>query len=158
MKRNAFSLVELIFVIVLMGVLTGIGFYMSQPSYTKKDAQYTLLKLKEARYRAIGFETADGSCSEGGWIKFEEISLENDSTNTKHDIKSAITYDTSILTNINKTICFDSLGRPHDGNRSDFTAPLLSSDLTITLSKSGDKDTNITLYCGTGYAIIPCNN
>ncbi len=56
MKRNAFSLLELIFVIVLIGVISGIGFYMSRPDYSRQDAQYTLLKLKEARYRALGYD------------------------------------------------------------------------------------------------------
>jgi prepilin-type N-terminal cleavage/methylation domain-containing protein len=153
MKRNGFSLVELIFVIVLMGVLTGVGFYLSRPDYTRQDAQYTLLKLKEARYRAIGFETSDGSCSNGGWVEFKTNDI---ITNTSSDNVSEHTIKSTISPT--KTICFDSLGRPHDGNRSDFTAPLLANDLNITFSSSNGKETNITLYSGTGYAIIPCNN
>jgi prepilin-type N-terminal cleavage/methylation domain-containing protein len=153
MKRNAFSLIELIFVIVLIGVISGIGFYMSRPDYTRQDAQYTLLKLKEARYRAIGFQTSNGSCSDAGWIEFktDDIIANNSSDNlSEHKIKSNIS--------LTKTICFDSLGRPHDGNRSDFTAPLLPNDLIITFSSNNTQETNITLYSGTGYAIIPCNN
>lgn len=157
MKKNAFSLVELIFVIVLIGVLAGIGFYYSRPDYTRQDAQYTLLKLKEARYRAIGYETIDGSCSENGWVQLTIGTLSLNET-PKHEIKSNnIDFNTSILTDINKTICFDSLGRPHDGNNTTLST-LIRNNFNITFSSNSGEETNITLYSGTGYAIIPCNN
>ena len=156
MKRHAFSLIELIFVIVLMGVLAGIGFYYSRPDYVRQDAQYTLLKLKEARYRAIGFETGDGSCSEAGWVQLTKDALSSNEA-PKYEIKSTISYDTNILTDAKKTICFDSLGRPHDGNDTRL-GTLIHNDFNITFNKTGAHDVNITLFSGTGYAIIPCNN
>ena len=110
--RHAFSLLELIFVIVLIGIISGIGFYTAQPDVTKQDAQYTLLKLKEARYRAIGFETGNTNCSDGGWITLTKTALSNASDNNDsmpREIKSEV--NTTIM-----TLCFDSLGRPHDGN------------------------------------------
>lgn len=149
MMKNAFSLIELIFVIVLMGVLAGIGFYMSRPDPTRTDAQYTLLQLKEARYRAIGYETEDENiCSEGGWVQLAEASLENDGSISKHDIKSAISPD-------GLTICFDSLGRPHDENKTSLDS-LLRVPLDINFTTKGGGKSTIRLYPQSGYAIIPC--
>lgn len=157
MKRNGFSLVELIFVIVLIGVLAGIGFYMSRPDYARQDAQYTLLKLKEARYRAIGNDRLDPS----GCVTLTPSALSNNET-PRHEIKStwnqiqASTHTGGLHNLTDNTVCFDSLGRPHDGN--DITlSSLLSDNLTVTFI-SGDKNATIRLYNGTGYAIIPCNN
>lgn len=150
MKRYAFSLVELIFVIVLMGVLSGIGFYMSRPDPTRADAQYTLLKLKEARYRAIGYETGDGSCSEGGWVKLDTDSLENDGGTVKHEFKSTIFPGATVL-------CFDSLGRPHEGNNT-FSSSLRHVPMDINFTAPGGKKSIIRLYPQTGYAIIPCKD
>jgi prepilin-type N-terminal cleavage/methylation domain-containing protein len=144
MKRTAFSLIELIFVIVLMGVLTGIGFYMSQPDPTRADAQYTLLKLKEARYRAIGYDALDSA----GCVTLNEGNLSSDET-PKHTLKSTIVP-------LDKTICFDALGRPHEGNSTALDT-LMGTDLNITFH-NGDKNTTILLYSGTGYAIIGCKN
>ncbi len=150
MKRHAFSLVELIFVIVLMGVLTGIGFYMSRPDPTRADAQYTLLKLKEARYRAIGYESGDASCSEGGWVRLDLQTLADDGGKVRHDFKSAISPEGSIL-------CFDALGRPHDGNTTSLVS-LRHVPLDINFTAPGGKKSTIRLYPQSGYAIIPCNN
>jgi prepilin-type N-terminal cleavage/methylation domain-containing protein len=143
MKKYAFTLIELIFVIVLMGVLTGIGFYMSQPDYTKQDAQYTLLKLKEARYRALGYDAYDSS----GCVTLTPTALSNSDTSPRHDIKSALTSNIT-------TVCFDGMGKPHNGN-SVSLASLLPTDLNITFIYS-DKNSTVRLFCGTGYAIIPC--
>ncbi len=158
MKKYGFTLIELIFVIILMGVLTGVGFYMSQPDATKQDAQYTLLKLKEARYRAIGYETGDGSCSEAGWIVLNEGNLSSNESPT-HTIKSEIKLPTiTTLANTTphkpETVCFDSLGRPHDGNSTSLVS-LIRNPLDINFTK-GDKNTTIRLFPQTGYAIIPC--
>lgn len=134
--KKAFTLLELIFVIVLIGVLSGIAFYMNRPNYAQQDTQYVLLKLKEARYRAIGY---DG------------LQAENcvDLNETAVDIKSNISPK-------NKMICFDGLGRPHDGN-STALSTLLPSDMNITFTKNTHSST-ILLYKQSGYAIIKCNN
>lgn len=152
MKKTAFTLIELIFVIVLIGVLSGIGFYMNRPDVTRSDAQYTLLKLKEARYRAIGYDDYNLS----GCVTLTDAALENDDTSTIHDIKSEVTPDSTVLTNSDKTVCFDSLGRPHDGNSTALSS-VLRKNLDIVFTK-GDKNTTIRLFPQSGYAIINCKN
>ncbi len=158
MKRHAFSLVELIFVIVLMGVLTGIGFYMSRPDPTRADAQYALLKLKEARYRAIGYD--DYNESNCVTLTREALSLNKV---PRHEIKSdevsikKLSDGNDYASELeDRTICFDSLGRPHKEKNIDLSS-LVHEDLNITFEKSA-KSTSVTLFSGTGYAIIPCNN
>jgi len=144
--KNGFSLIELIFVIVVIGVLSGIGFYMSRPDYARQDAQFTLLMLKEARYRALGNDIYDPT----GCVTLTQAALSNNDT-PRHDIKSVITLSPN-----NQTVCFDGLGRPHNGNSITLNT-LMQTDLNITFRNS-DKNSSIRLFCGTGYAIIPCNN
>jgi len=149
--RHAFSLIELIFVIVLIGVISGIGFYMSRPDYARQDAQYTLLKLKEARYRAIGYDALDSS----GCVTLTKAALSNSDEAPRHEIKNepVITYTQNPAIT---TICFDSLGRPHDGH-SIALATLIQTELTIMFQNS-DKNSTIRVFPQSGYAIIPCTN
>jgi len=145
--KHAFSLIELIFVIVLIGVLSGIGFYLSRPDYTRQDAQFTLLKLKEARYRALGY---DGVIP-AGCVTLTSASLSaHDSP--KHEIRSAIAVTPATV----ETVCFDSLGRPHNGN--DITLSSLLRTTAEIVFTHGDKNSTIRLYPQTGYAIIPCTD
>ncbi|MDD2782014.1 type II secretion system protein, partial [Sulfuricurvum sp.] len=125
MKRNAFSLVELIFVVVLIGVISGIGFYMSRPDYSRQDAQYALLKLKEARYRALGYDALDNA----GCVTLTQVALSSNET-PKHEIKSTITLTPNV-----PTICFDGMGRPHNGNSVTLNT-LLPGDLNINFKNS----------------------
>jgi prepilin-type N-terminal cleavage/methylation domain-containing protein len=148
--RHAFSLIELIFVIVLIGILSGIGFYMSRPDYVRQDAQYTLLKLKEARYRALGYDALDPA----GCITLTASALSNSDEAPRHDIRSAITPINTLVPE--QMICFDSLGRPHDGNSTALNT-LLTTTVDIVFTNS-DKNSTIRLYPQTGYAIILCNN
>ncbi len=147
MKKTAFSLIELIFVIVLIGVLSGVGFYMNRSDPTRADAQYTVLKLKEARYRAIGYQSPDNFGIDGGCVTLTKEALSN-SEAPKYDIKS------TALTSPVTTVCFDALGRPHDGN-STALGTLLASDINITFQK-GSQSNTILLYKQSGYAIITC--
>jgi prepilin-type N-terminal cleavage/methylation domain-containing protein len=156
-KKHAFSLIELIFVIVLIGVLSGVGFYMSQPDATKQDAQYTMLKLKEARYHAIGYNTGNGTPINNGCVTLTKDALSNASDNNDsmhREIKSTIPLITDL--SAEQTVCFDSLGRSHNGT--DITlSSLLSTNIDIFF-KDGDKNATIRLLNGTGYVIIQCKN
>lgn len=148
---KAFSLLEFIFVIVLIGIISGIGFYTYRPNTAHEDAQYTLLKLKEARYRAIGYNALHTA----GCVTLTENALEEVNATVKHDIRSAISH-----TARNDTICFDALGRPHDMGYSIALETLTHStvDIVFENSLSTDSDTVIRLFPQSGYAIIMYNN
>lgn len=160
--KKAFTLLELIFVIVLIGVLSGIGFYMNRPDATRADTQYTLLKLKEARYRAIGYQSSTALGVDGGCVTLSKDALSNNAQ-PAHTIKSIMLL-TSVITHQNPVshsltgneICFDTLGRPHDGN-SVALDTLLHSDLNITFA-SGSKRSSIRIFPQSGYAAIMCKN
>lgn len=148
MKRPAFSLLELIFVLVIMGVLAGVGFYLTRPDATRADAQFALLKLKEARYRALGYD----ALTPQGCVELSVTSLES-GPSPKHDITSSLLPISAMSS---QTLCFDAMGRPHDGNSTELST-LIRSPLELTFVK-GDQNTTITLYPQTGYAIITCSN
>jgi prepilin-type N-terminal cleavage/methylation domain-containing protein len=147
--KKAFTLLELIFVLVLIGVLSGITFYMNRPDATRGDAQYTLLKLKEARYRSIGFDTGNGTSATSGCVTLTKEALSSNETPT-YTIKS------NTITSSVTTVCFDALGRPHDGN-STALGTLFRSDLNITF-QNNPRTCAIRLYKQSGYAIITCTN
>jgi prepilin-type N-terminal cleavage/methylation domain-containing protein len=143
--KKAFTLLELIFVIVLIGVLSGIAFYMNRPDPTRSDAQYALLKLKEARYRAIGYdELQQENC-----VDLNEAALETDNGTVQHKIKSIIDR--------NNTICFDALGRPHVGYSIDLSTLFhISIDIAFIDPANSEKNTTIRLFPQSGYATITC--
>lgn len=149
--KKAFTLLELIFVIVLIGVLSGIGFYTYRPNTPLRDAQYTLLKLKEARYRSIGYDALHSA----GCVTLEEEALEDTDESVRHDIKSTLTH-----TARNDMICFDALGQPHDMGYSINLNTLAHApiDIVFTDSSENTKSTAIRLFPQSGYAIIIGNN
>lgn len=149
--KKGYSLLELIFTIVLIGVISGIGFYTYQPHTTFQDAQYTLLKLKQARYRSIGYDTLQSS----GCVTLNENGLEESNETLPHEIKSSISH-----TARNDTLCFDSLGRPHDMGHTISLESLSHSPIDILFENrhNSDQNTRIRLFPQSGYAIIIPNN
>lgn len=160
--KKAFTLLELIFVIILIGVLSGIAFYLYRPDSSRADAQYTLLKLKEARYRAIGYDTGSGIPTVESCVVLTPTGLSTNES-PRYEIKSTVTLSLTVTSGnliphaLNgNTICFDVLGRPHDGN-STALSTLFKSDLNATFT-NGTKKSIIRLFPQSGYAIIKCNN
>ncbi len=160
--KKAYTLLELIFVIILIGVLSGIAFYLYRPDITRGDAQYTLLKLKEARYRAIGYDTGNAIAAVNSCVVLTPTAL-SDNEIPRYEIKSAVTLSLTV-TSANliphalngNTICFDALGRPHDGNSTALNT-LFKSDFNATFT-NGTKKSIIHLFPQSGYAIIKCND
>lgn len=160
--KKAFTLLELIFVIILIGVLNGIAFYMNRSDVTRSDAQYTLLKLKEVRYRAIGYDTGNSTAAAKHCVILTQTALSGNEA-PRYEIKSGVALSlTATSGNMTphplngNTICFDALGRPHDGNSTALNT-LLRSDLNATFT-NGTKTSIIRLFPQSGYAIIKCNN
>jgi prepilin-type N-terminal cleavage/methylation domain-containing protein len=126
--KTAYTLIELLFVIVIIGVLSGVGFYNFKPAYLQNDAHMVKMKIEQVRYEAIHYDRVLGEeSSEIGCIDL--ASLQNSTSTIDKNYK----FHATINPNSGK-ICFDIFGRL-DGDS--------SSDTNITLSY---QDNNITLH------------
>ena len=156
-KHNAFTLIELLFVIIAAGVLAAVGTSLYKTNHLRNDANFIAAKIKQAQYRGIGFEhngfgteetTAD---LDNGCILLNAAALEETAGSGEAHYTLHATLSGELA---NATLCFDSKGRPH---LNDFTsATLLREQKVLTLTQAG-KDANISIMPMSGYAIIGCN-
>jgi prepilin-type N-terminal cleavage/methylation domain-containing protein len=154
MRKRAFTLLELVFVIVIIGIMAGVASSAFKPHYLIDDTNFVSAKIKEAQFLGVGYDHLDfGGTSSGydattGCIEINKGSLQESASNT-HEINYKIhtTFSGSLD---GKKICFDSLGRPH---KDDFDGELLSNVETLTLSYDGE-DRNISLQPITGYLLV----
>jgi len=169
--RSAFSLLELIFVIAIIGILAAIGAYYYRPNTLQKDTDFVLGKIKEARFRGIGFNklyAENGSQIENwrsvGCIELTKEGIENafikkDEAKkyrlNSHTIIESVYYNGYEV----DTLCFDYLGRPHrdrndngdlDNNETRLDT-LLHTPLKIKLSYN-DKLKTILILPISGFA------
>ncbi|WP_457595935.1 type IV pilin protein [Hydrogenimonas sp.] len=119
MKRAAFTLIEILFVLMILGILAGVAASYYRPSVTLSDARFINLRLAQTRYRAIGFDHRrfDGGFVAGpGCIELTREGLEGDTSRAgayRLSPKTAVTVVSGLEGN---TLCFDAKGRPHDGD------------------------------------------
>ncbi len=154
MKKQAFTLLELIFVIVIMGIMAGVASSAFKTNYLLDDTNFISLKIKNAQFLGIGHEhlnfngTSSGFDDKSGCIDIKKSSLEENATNKNeinYKIHSVLSGDLNDM-----KICFDSKGRPHED---DFNGSLLTASKTLTLNYS-KKERNITIEPITGYVIL----
>jgi prepilin-type N-terminal cleavage/methylation domain-containing protein len=142
--KKAFTLLEIVFVLVIIGIMAGVGSSSFRSNYLLDDASYISLKIKEAQFDGIGVEHlnfgggVNNSIGDKGCIELEKSALENAGYTLHVD-----DFDEGI-------ICFDSKGRPHED---DFDGDLLLSKKTITLNHNS-KEKIITIEPITGYTYI----
>ena len=149
--RKAVTFIELIFVMVILGILTGLGFGFTKTDTTYRDGEAVLLKLKQARYKAMGYEGLLPDLK--GCVELNKNGL-NDPVNEAggYQLKSLIS---SSWTDGQEWLCFDNLGRPHKGQDNGL-ASLLKAPMEIYLDY-GSKNCTIVVFQQSGYAIIACN-
>ncbi len=149
---KAFSLIELIFVIVIMGVLTFLGMQYMPDEKLTAYTQMLKAKIMEKKSNALGYKTTESDsyyC-----IKFNKDWLANDESDSKIKFdfnKSYITLDVSPSLNDN-TLCFDYMGRDFNGSVGKNLTNLLHKNIIITVIRS-DKENekqNITVFPVTG--------
>jgi len=154
--RKAFSLIELIFVIVIIGIMAGVGFSSFKPKYLTDDVNFIQMKIKEAQSSGVGYEHNNFGSEEtnpdfnNGCISMVKSDLEENATN-KNEINYKLNVSITAENGVNTTICFDSKGRPHEG---DFTlASLYTEEKTFSFNYSS-KEKKIMIEPYTGYVII----
>lgn len=155
--ENAFSMVELIFIIVLMGILAKVASSYMPDNRLLNDTHYVSMKIKEAQKNAIGYDTF-----QFGQISYWKIPMVNSKDFNLTCIKcEKASFFESLDHNFSLSaksvscpnqFCFDSLGRPyHDVNTS---GQLLLSPIDIIFTYNNDKNTTVSVLPMSGYVII----
>ncbi len=145
---NAFTMVELIFVIILVGILAGIGSNFMPDNRLLNDTNFLTLKIKEKQRNAIGYDIngfAKPWSKENNLtcIDFNTTILEEEDSHTQkpHKFNSAISVDA------NRTLCFDEYGRPYQSER----LLLKILDINVTYNQ---KVKQLSVMPISGYVII----
>jgi phage pi2 protein 07 len=122
--KKAFSVVELIFVIVIVAILAN-SIKLLLPDHTLlNDTKYIELKIKEKQFDAINYDNTD--FSNQSWrdyfydstcIDLDKNSLIDKEKSSKKAKKYILSSQTTITLNIPSTkICFDNSGAPYINN------------------------------------------
>ena len=148
--KNAFTLLEIVFVLVIIAIMAGVGSSAFKSNYIIHDTNFIVAKIKRAQYEAIGFNRRDfdGSIIVGnakGCVDF--TNLEENASQSGGRFSLHVTVDSSDFQN--DMLCFDAKGRPYEG---DLVSEIVEQKV-LKLS-TGKHDSNITIEPKTGYAII----
>lgn len=154
--KNAFTMIELIFVIILISIISsiGVGFI---PNYdVQNDTNFIFMKIKEKQKNALGYDV--NNFTNTPWkipsnsleynltcIKLDKDILNTIEENSNEQKKYKIKTDILSTLGTNKTLCFDFLGRPYNYDEEQ----LLLDIVNINIS-----DKNISVYPMSGYAKI----
>ncbi len=137
--RRAFTLVELIFVIVVIATLVGVGVYSFKPKHLRNDTDFVVMEILKSKYQALGYDKRYGAqASQIGCIDLGKIPQL--AKKEHYAFKSSLSQA--------KKVCFDSFGRPYvEGDAIDERTEVLQ------LSYNGKKAT-LSLLPMSGYVII----
>ena len=149
--RKAYTLIELIFVIVIIGILAGVASSSYKPNYLKSDIQFVSMQIKQAQYKGIGYEHFGMNLAipdyTNGCIDVEKSAFEERATDGN------VAYKLHLDAFDEGTICFDTKGRPYNNDFS--PANLMTADRIIDLTFDGVTQ-SITIYATSGYVRLPC--
>jgi prepilin-type N-terminal cleavage/methylation domain-containing protein len=144
-----FTMVELIFVIVLVGILASIGVNYMPDNRLLNDTNFLTMKIKETQKNAIGYD-ANGFSKP--WSKESNLTcisldtavLENEDLKAQkpHKFSSILSVDG------NNTLCFDEYGRPYNSER------LLLNTIDMNLTYKTNQYKSISVMPISGYVII----
>ncbi len=152
MKRYAFSLLELIFVVVLIGILAGIGASSFRTNYLVNDINFIAMKIRRAQFEGIGYETRTFGgghiATDKGCVTLSENALKDDINASGGMYALHVTLD---ATDFNTgEVCFDAKGQPHDG---DHASNLLAVRKVLKV-RYRSHEANITIEPLSGYVIV----
>lgn len=144
--RAAFSLLELIFVVVLIGTMAGFGVSALRQDYLLHDTHYIASKIMQTQYEAIGYDhrRLDGTWIDDtrGCVIFDKATLEEGG----YGLHVSIDYSDIGA----DRICFDHAGRPKGGAHG---SPLLTERKLLKLRYNA-KEAIVAIESTTGCVII----
>ncbi|RUM55465.1 MAG: hypothetical protein DSY40_03955 [Nautilia sp.] len=150
---KAWTLIELIFVILIVGLISIIGVNSIPDNTLLNNSKFLYNKILEKKSNAIAFE-ADMNNSEENrsvCITFTKEWIQNDENYSKVKFNFSNRIN---ITSTNSTICFDYLGRPYAGAVDlDRFSNLLHNEVNVSLDYD-NKEKNITIYPISGYVEI----
>lgn len=149
--KKAFSIVELIFIIVIVGILASIGGNLLPDNKQLNEVNFISMKIKEKQRFALG--NIQRNFGDQFWsiynknrcITFDKVSLENE--DEASDSQKKMKIASTIYTDTNTTICFDEYGRPYN------SGALIRASKDINVTYKG-KITTISVMPMSGYVII----
>ncbi len=114
--KKAFTLTELIFVIIILGILSSAAIMSIPDNRLMTDINFVTMKIKEKQMNALSYDHYD--FNDNSWRNnfYDRTCI--DTTNIKLDeksSKSAKKYQMKSTLTSTK-ICFDTLGRPYLNN------------------------------------------
>jgi len=171
MNTKAFTLLELVFVIVVIGILSAVFIPRIQSNHNAETAIKLINAIRNTQHKALSDDTFRGSEEE--WYKQRWHIL---FSGTTYSIMSGTTYAKDAVTQeeiknvplnvddilfssscgTSKQIIFDYMGRPLLGDIATYTSPYMSSRMlkspcTITLQNSSENDEHIIIHPETGF-------
>jgi len=131
--KKAYTLIELLFVIVIIGILSGVGYYSFDPHYLRNDAHMIAMKIQQTRYEAIHYDKSledDDTNSSIGCIDIAKIKESQSSIDQNYKFH----YD-EIQTDTD-TICFDIFGRLASKEDENITISYQNKTVTLYILKN----------------------
>ena len=152
MKNNAFTMVEIIFVIILLGVLAGIGTNIFPDNRLSTDTRYIVSIIKNKQKNSMmsnnhnfGDELwiPSGEDNKTTCIRFNKKWLEEQDSKSKKQYRLSSTLSGDL-----EKLCFDSFGRPYQKEQ----LLLTIKEVNVALTDKGMK--TVLVYPLSGYVII----
>jgi prepilin-type N-terminal cleavage/methylation domain-containing protein len=143
---RAFSLIELIFVLVIMGILAFVGMQFIPNETPISDAEILKKLILNKKTNALGYKVYEENNDTCIRLNKDYINKEENLSRVKYKFKSAI----NVLGLSSDLLCFDYKGRPCNGKCEKNLSNLLKKNVTIMLNYN-NKEKNLTLYPISGY-------
>ena len=155
---RGFTLIELIFVIIVLSILSAVAVYYIPNPTLVQSVNVLKSKILSKRSNAINF-IASKNENNVTCIEFDINKLNEDenSSRVKYHFSKRLSLslngcenDAGIDFEVNKTICFDTYGRPFVGEVDKKLNNLCESDAKISVDYK-NKEKNITIFKISGF-------